>query len=262
MTERAELLAEPHQCGLATSSADPGTCVAVVCPDSALDAAYFAAGLARHLVLPERPEAINDIVLVDGLPGTGGLDLIADLDDAPGPRWSALRGAVGAIDAERLLQALPCRDGIAVLAHDRAVDTVDDAARGRALSALADQVSWLVGTQPPDRLPDACFSCVVLLVRGSVAGIAAAERYAELLGDEMPLVIVSLETPAATRIAVSDALRRPIITAAPTRWKLPHAAGSDVVCGAWPGTRDRVLRRLFHDVGVYLRSRGRSRAWV
>lgn len=49
----------------------------------------------------------RDVVLVDARPWSGGIDVLAGLDAAPGLRWPDLAGVRGDVDPQRLLEELP-----------------------------------------------------------------------------------------------------------------------------------------------------------
>lgn len=241
--------------------------IAVVCPDSAADAAYFAAALARHLARSHSEAAADSrepIVLVDGQPGTGGLDVVLDLDTAGGARWAALRGAGGDIDAHKLLAALPERDGVRVLSHGRGAPKVPETfVRDAVVAALAHHAATTVVTLPPHEplASDAC-DVVVLIVRGTVCSMAAAQQYVDQLDGSILPVLVTLEADSQARVALAEALDLPVVTSGPTRWRLGHHAADDVLAGRWPGEGERTMARLVLDVVIYIRSQGRSLSWA
>lgn len=242
--------------------------IAVVCPDSAADAAYFAAALARQAALSaaaaQDGEALGPVVLVDGQPGTGGLDVVLDLDTAGGARWAALRGAGADIDAQKLMGALPERDGVRVLSYGRGGAAAPERdVREAVVQALAGEAASTLVTMPPHEPPTghAC-DAVVLLVRGTVCSMAAAQKYVDQLDGSIMPVLVTLEADASSRVALASALDLPIVSSAPTRWRLSARAGQDVLAGRWPGESDRTLTRLVQDVAIYVRSQGRSLAWA
>lgn len=243
---------------VAQADGGPARRVGVICPDAASDASFFAAALARTL------SADGPVLLVDGQPGTGGLDVVLDLDRHPGARWAALRGADADIDGARLLAALPHRDGVAVLSQGRGprVDLHADVEHA-ALEALGASVRWQVVTLPAHD-PSAADACddVLLLVRGTVCGMAAAQQYVDGLEASIEPALVALETPAAARGTLGDALGALLVASGPARWCLSAAANQDVLAGRWPGQSDRSMTALVRDAAVFLRSQGRCLAWA
>lgn len=242
--------------------------IGVVCPDSAADAAYFACAVARCLARSRDGDRVaqgqGPVVLVDGQPGTGGLDVVLDLDREAGARWDALRGAGPDIDAQKLLAALPERDGVRVLSHGRGAPRVHERlVRSAVLEALAGEAAWSVVTLAPHEpaVPGEC-DVIVLLVRGTVCSMAAAQQYVDRLdGDLMP-VLVTMEADSRARVALAESLDLEVVTSAPTRWRMGHRAADDVLAGRWPGEGERTMTRLVQDVVIYVRSRGRSLAWA
>lgn len=187
-----------------------------------------------------------------------------DLDTAGGARWAALRGADADIDADKLLSALPERDGVRVLSHGRGgTKAPERIVRDAVVQALAQEAAWIVATAPPHE-PLVAHSCdaVVLLVRGTVCSMAAAQQYVDQLDGTIVPVLVTLEADSSSRVALASALDLPIVASAPTRWRLGAHAGQDVLAGRWPGESDRTLARLVQDVAIYVRSQGRSLAWA
>lgn len=240
--------------------------IAVCCPDCATDANYFAAALARHFarVDPDSTSARRPVVLIDGQPGTGGLDVVLDLEHRAGARWAALRGAGGDVDGVRLLAALPERDGVRVLSHGRGAGARLDGdvvlATGRALEANS---SWRVSTVRPDVLPArGDHDLLVVLVRGTVCGLAATQQLMDGLAGATPAALVALETSGAARLTLHEVLGEPVVSASPLRWQLARGCAQDVLDGRWPGEGERTMTRLVQDVAIFASTRGRSLAWV
>lgn len=237
-----------------------------MCPDFAIEAAYFAAALARELASRRSDPDETPVLLVDGQPGTGGLDVVVDLESAPGVRWRALRGVGGEVDGVRLLGALPSRDGVAVLSHGRGdAGNVTPEVSAATLKVLAHHVQWQIRTTMPPVTQGLDVDDVLLLVRGTVCGMAAAQQCCEALeaaGGRSVSGVIAVETAGATRAAMEEALGAPLLAAAPVRWRLSAAAATDVLEGRWPGASDRTMRRLVTDTAVYLRSEGRCLAWA
>ncbi len=116
-------------------------------------------------------------LLVDLDPGGGGLDVMLAAESVPGPRWSQLRLAGGALDAEVLLSGLPSWGRTLLLAADQAdlppadqVRQVIDSARGR-VPVVVD----LARHRSParDAAAGLC-SVIVVLCAGDLAAVTAA----------------------------------------------------------------------------------------
>lgn len=241
-----------------------GRLIGVICPDAAIDGAYFAATLAWRLA--ERCGSDRgDVCLIDGQPSLGGLDVLVDLEAAPGARWGALAQSHGPIDGARLLQALPHRDGVAVLSHtvlgaDCSVDVVVNAIDALRRHAAILVLPLAAAGDTPAHVLSLCDE-VIIVVRGTVGGLAAARATLERCA-ATPGRAVLLETSAKDRIQVQSALDVPVIDCAPTRWKLSTCAAADVLVGKWPGESDRTMTRLVDSVITCVRSEGRTLAWV
>lgn len=244
-------------------TASPTPRIAVMCPDAGIDAAYVAAALARRLVPPGRTEGEASVVLIDGRPGAGGLDVILDLETAPGARWPAMRGAGLEIDAEKLLRALPTRDAVAVLSHGRRAEAIDEAVQLATCGALAGVTSAVVMTATPNDPPTPLTADVfLLLVRGTVASMAAAECVVQGLDDDLPCGVLVVEADSRTRLAIGEALAVPVVAWASPRWLLGAQCARDVLCGRWPGQSDRAMRALLDGAVQFVASREGSLTWA
>jgi secretion/DNA translocation related CpaE-like protein len=91
--------------------------------------------------------AAPDVLLVDGDPWGGGLDLVLGAERADGLRWPDLAGLRGRVSGDALLAALPEIGGVHVLAHSRddpgpapddAVLAVTEAARSAGCPVVVD----------------------------------------------------------------------------------------------------------------------------
>lgn len=187
------------------------------------------------------------MVLVDGGSGYGGVDVVTDTDCVPGPRWINLRGVNADVDAERLLAALPRRDGVAVLAHDRETHWApDEVVATHVVTALAAVTQHAVVTVPPGpcwATTSALCDQIILLVRGTLGSLAAAEHASGWFTSER-LGVITLATPTDQRGPICTDLRADAVAHAPRRWELGDLAAADVLSGEWPGRHDRTMRRL------------------
>ena len=120
------------------------------------------------------------VMLIDGDPDGGGLDLVLGAEDSSGIRWADLASAEGRLSAATLDYALPHLDGLALLSHGRAgaVRVSDEAfeavlaAGVRGYEQIFIDVPRSAWASVPAMLERA--DRVILLVPGRVRGIAAA----------------------------------------------------------------------------------------
>lgn len=123
----------------------------------------------------------RDVVLVDGNPWGGGLDVMAGLDVEPGLRWADLGGVLGDVDETRLLDALPVGQA-RVRCLSWGADPPDSIALGPepVLSALRRAAGLVVldlprpGAGPAHRPWWEWCDELVLVVEASVVGIGSA----------------------------------------------------------------------------------------
>lgn len=90
-----------------------GLVVGLVSMRGGAGASTTATALARYAV-GQRMSA----VVVDADPWGGGVEVMTDVTDEPGLRWSDLRGASGRLPADALAGALPTRHGVAAVVQD------------------------------------------------------------------------------------------------------------------------------------------------
>jgi MinD-like ATPase involved in chromosome partitioning or flagellar assembly len=187
-----------------------------------------------------------DVVLVDGCPLSGGLDVVLGAEQESGIRWADLRGLVGSADARALLARLPSVDGVRVLSFGRDATEPGSEVAGAVVSALA-------------------AACALVVVDASQAGgtvaaaaLEAADRILLVAGDGMSQlsalsVVSGLLASGSGRLGVSMAvcLRGPSTNAGPVarvveselRWPVLCALGedrpmaADLVHGMAPGSR-------------------------
>lgn len=100
------------------------------------------------------------VLLVDGDPGGGGLDLVIGGERAEGLRWPELSGLRGRVAGDALLAALPEVAGVHVLAADRRVraDVPGEAVAAVVQAGLADGCTVVLdaargGSSDPASLP-------------------------------------------------------------------------------------------------------------
>lgn len=151
------------------------------------------------------------------------------------------------LDGGLLARALPQRDGVGVLAFDRTSGWApSEGLPESVIPSLTKVCSNVVVTLPCGPAGAALSSIcdvVVVLVNGSVAGVAAASQAVAWLTTDR-LGVITLQAPAAQRHEIAESLNGALIDGAHARWNLAHSAAADVANGRWPGASDRTLRRL------------------
>jgi secretion/DNA translocation related CpaE-like protein len=128
-------------------------------------------------------------VLVDADPLGGGLDLVLGLEGRSGLRWPELAASRGRVSAAALAAALPDRDGLAVLSHDRDEPVAVPAAAMSALLDAATRVADLVVVDLPRALDEAARTVLerartaLVVVPAELRACAAAGRVAALAAE-------------------------------------------------------------------------------
>ena len=128
------------------------------------------------------------VLLVDGDPLGGGIDLVVGTEDTAGLRWPDLLGAHGRVSAASLREALPGIQELAVLSWDRGDLLSVPAETMRAVVTAGQRGSDLVVVDLPRRLDGAAEEALaratgtLLVVPAEVRAIAAASRVAAQLG--------------------------------------------------------------------------------
>lgn len=129
-----------------------------------------------------------DVLLVDGDPLGGGIDLVFGGESDRGVRWPDLGGTRGRVPAAALAEALPRMAGLSVLSWDRgAACAVPADAMAQVLSAGRRAHDLVVVDLPraaddPGRVVLEAAGCVLLVVPAEVRAAAAASRVAAVLG--------------------------------------------------------------------------------
>ncbi len=163
------------------------------------------------------------VLLVDGHPLGGGLDLLLGDDLAGDLGWSQLCGARGDLDTGGVLRRLPADAGCAVLSWGSSlppsVHPVQDTFVWRQLAAAVDLT--VVDLPGPGRAEARSWlgdcSDVVLVIGAGVTGVAAAKVGMDALGltgrPAAPHVVGALvrSSDAAASEAISRALDLPVL---------------------------------------------------
>jgi len=219
-----------------------GSVLVVVGASGGVGASSLATAVAVRAV-----RAGLDVVLVDGCPLGGGLDVVLGAEQAQGVRWSDLSRLEGSADGPALLVRLPSAEGVRVLSFGRDGTAPSDEVAVAVLTALAAERALLVVDA------DAAGGSV------AAAALAAADRVLVVAGDGMSQlsalsVVSGLLGAGSGRVGVVMAvcLRGPSATAGPVarvveselRWPVlcaledDRVMAGDTVRGVPPGARD------------------------
>jgi secretion/DNA translocation related CpaE-like protein len=194
-------------------------------------------------------------VLLDLDPWGPGLSRTLGYDEVDGIRWDALTAASGRLASRSLRAALPTRDGLSLLTYGAGPPPAVDDGSVRAVVAAAQRAGDLVlldlprtaaATAVPGQDPAAAglARCdrVLLVVLGTVSGVASAARVAARLGAERPEVGVVVRTVAGAVApeAAADALALPLVTDYPSRRRVTEQV--DLGLGPVGGPRSPLAR--------------------
>lgn len=208
---------------VADGGADGATTVAVVGGSGGAGATTFAAALAQS-----GASAAHRSLLLDADPLGGGIDRVVGLEEIEGIRWESLMQSTGRFSSRSLREALPQRDGLAVLAWGGGPRLRLDAFTVREVLSAAQRGSDLVVVDLP-RYPDQVASEVlsrcdhVLLVAGlTVPAVAASSRVsAQLAESGRPVSLVTRgRRSALAPEEVARTLGLPLLASMPDQRRL------------------------------------------
>lgn len=198
----------------AEGSGRDGGLVAVIGGCGGAGATTLAAALA---VTGTR--AGHDVLLVDGDPLGGGIDLVFGGEQDRGLRWPDLGDTRGRVPSAALAQALPRMAGLSVLSWDRGSATAVPEQAMQAVLAAGRRAHDLVVVDLPRSVDGTCRSvlqsatCVLLVVPAQVRAAAAASRVAAGLGGLCPDLRLVVRGPGPGGLAgsaVATALGLPL----------------------------------------------------
>lgn len=201
---------------IADGGARTATTIGVVGGSGGAGATTFAAALALTAA-----QDAGQVLLVDADPFGGGIDRVVGLEDLDGIRWDSLAHTSGRFSSKSLREALPQRDGLAVLTWAGGPRCVTDAVAVREVLSAAQRGSDTVVVDLP-RYPDPMATEIlsrcdhVVLVAGlTVQAVAAASRVAAHLRDHDRCTSLVTRGGAAALSAqdVSGALDIPLAAA-------------------------------------------------
>jgi len=205
---------------LLTDVADGGarraTTIGVVGGSGGAGATTFAAALALTAALDT-----GHVLLIDADPLGGGIDRVAGFEDLDGIRWDSLASTTGRFSSRSLREALPQRDGLAVLTWASGSHCRTEAVAVREVLSAAQRGCDLVvvdlARYPDPMTIEVLSRCdhVVLVAGLTVSAVAAASRVAAYLQDSArDMHLVTRGRAAGLGAAdVSRALGIPLVAA-------------------------------------------------
>jgi secretion/DNA translocation related CpaE-like protein len=146
------------------------------------------------------------VLLIDGDPLGGGLDLVVGLERAEGLRWPDLAGTMGRVSALSLRSALPSVNELALMSWDRGQELTIRADIMREVIAAGQRGNDLVVVDMPRRLDPAtqealtAATTTILVLPAEVRAIAAATRVKTLIGPLCRDLRVVVRAPGVTGI--------------------------------------------------------------
>ncbi|MFP7365079.1 septum site determining protein [Corynebacterium callunae] len=175
--------------------AGAGQVIGVMGAVGGVGASTLAAALAR------KRSGLTSTVLIDGVPASGGIDLLMGVEEVLGARWPDVGFNRGTVQAKDVLQALPqSKDTVAVLstARSKIIDPfqLTPAEISAAINCFMaadttiDVIVDLPNTWASSEIMEH-LSYVVLVVPAEVRGVAAAGALKlEIAAFQTPLVVV------------------------------------------------------------------------
>ena len=158
------------------------------------------------------------VLLVDGDPWGGGLELALAAEETPGLRWPDLSDASGSIDPEQLADSLPVAGGFSFLSwpgsRDRPVP-VDAATTGGVLDAARRGYELVVvdigrGAEPVHMFAWDCDRILVVVPAQLKAAVATARLLHELPPVEAALLVRGKAGAALDGGLIADAVGLPV----------------------------------------------------
>jgi secretion/DNA translocation related CpaE-like protein len=196
----------------AVDGSGEATVVAVVGGAGGAGASCLAAGVAF-----EASRRGRRVLLIDGDPLAGGLDVLLGIEHAGGLRWSDLGVRDGPMTAQSLVEALPEVDGVRVLSWGRDGSDVE-APAARVLAAAVrgfDLVVCDVARQADPRGLEMVARAVltVLVVPADVRGVSGARVVLRTLREISTSIslVASARRPGLSTDAIEEALDLPVI---------------------------------------------------
>ncbi len=230
----------------------PACTLGVISGSGGAGATTFAAALA--VVSAERRVS----ALVDLDPLGPGLDRVVGLDGSEGVRWDSLVGTRGRLGSRSLRQAMPDKDGLAVLTWDIASPVEVDAASVREVLSAAQRGNDLVVLDLPRALDDVTVEVVtrcdrvLVTVAPTVVGVASAAKVLSRLRaatDRIGLVLRRGGAAVASE-QVAATLGAPLLAELPRQRRLPEHL--ELGLGPVHGQRSALARAARSTLGQVL----------
>lgn len=198
------------------------------------------------------------VLLVDGDPLGGGIDLLLGQENAPGCRWPDLAGRRGRLGAATLRRALPAVHGVVMLSWGRTEAEPVDAETMRAVLDAARRGFDLIVVDLSRRPADADRAALrvadrtLLVVPAELRATAAADKVAAALHrdtDDIGLIVRGPSPGGLPGEAMAEALGLPLLGAFEDDRRLPAALEhGDLVRlsrrGSLPDLCDRLIAEL------------------
>ncbi|GAA1777310.1 hypothetical protein GCM10009712_26260 [Pseudarthrobacter sulfonivorans] len=158
------------------------------------------------------------VLLVDGDPWGGGLELALAAEETPGLRWPDLAGASGSIDPEQLADSLPIVGGFSFLSWPGSRDRtapVDATTAGGVLDAARRGYELVVvdigrGAEPVQLFAWDCDRLLVVVPAQLKAAVATARLLHELPPVEAALLVRGKAGAALDGGLIADAVGLPV----------------------------------------------------
>lgn len=237
------------------TTASAGVVIGVMGAVGGVGASTLAAVLAR------KRSAHNTTVLIDGVPSSGGIDLLVGAEETLGARWPDMGFKRGSVQATDVLEALPhTKDKMAVLSTARSkvldpfqLNPAELSAAISCFSASENTVDVIVDLPAHWANSEVMehLSYLVLVVPAEVRAVAAAGAVAlELQPFQLPLLVV-LRHRGWSGLNVGDVeeiLGCDVIAELGTIAKLPKSLEMQGLTGLLPralsATADAVLAEI------------------
>lgn len=234
---------------------DPERHVDEATPLVAVTGACGGAGASQLAVAIARAGAARlprGVLLIDGDAVGGGLELLLELENAPGLRWRDLAATQGRVPPDALRDALPRVDRLHVLSHDRESTVIDP----QAWEAIVDAGSRgcdLTVTDVPREGTGNVFSrarLTILVVPADLRAVAAAAARVPLVHQsarELRVVVRHRRDSDLDSGDIAAALELPILgeytDAKPV--SVERIADAILASAGIAGDRNRAERRAF-----------------
>ncbi len=240
---------------------EPGQTVAVVGGRGGAGATTLAVCLA---LAGARRSA--DVLLVDGDPLGGGVDLVLRGEQTTGLRWPDLLGTRGRLSGGSLVAGLPRLEGLSVLSWDRSEPAALPAEAVCSVLGAGRRSADLVVVDLPRSLDEVTRDVLgladttLLVVPAELRAAAAAARLATRLAWECRDLRLVVRGPAPGRLS-SEAIARSLGLPLAGELRAEPGLAVDLECGEVPGRRARSpLARfcddLLDDLGIGAASTG------